>query len=203
MSGMIPVGTNREESDIMGYEDEKIAELKRKRRQEQHTDIREGVYIDSQFVRFSPRKLWDDIEMFIPEDFIEMPEEIQAMKYPSISRPQIILTSLDTRINFAFNLSEKKVTEDQVESFLLQMKELLKRTNPAVKFYQKKKEKLPHGQQVYMFDFKSYGVDEALYNMVSFSPLNDGMLQGIFNCPERCAESWQNAAWQAFQTINA
>ncbi len=189
----------------MKYEDEGLAGLKKELRRLCHRDIKEGVYVEERFITFAPRRLWQDrdIEMYIPEDFIEMPEAVRELKYPSVNRPQVILTSLDTKINFAFNGVEESIGAEQMETFLIQMREVIRRTNPAVVFYKEKKGKLPHGQEIHMFDFKSYGIDEALYNMITFVSLKNITLQGIFNCPERSEEDWSEAAWQAFQTIGS
>lgn len=76
----------------MEYEDEKIAELKKEMRRMKYTDIKgEGVYINNRFTKFSARCVNDYAELYLPEEFIEMPEEMQIMKFPSVCRPQKIL----------------------------------------------------------------------------------------------------------------
>lgn len=51
-----------------------------------------------------------------------------------------------------------------------------------------------------MFDFKSYGIDEQMYNMMCTISFHGGILHGIFNCLDRDSEDWKEVAWQVFQT---
>lgn len=90
--------------------DIQIAELKKVRRKHKFTNIEDGLFIGDMFVKFSARDILEGIECLIPEEFIDMPEEVQLMKYPSVSRPQRILTSLDSRVNFAFSLLKENIS---------------------------------------------------------------------------------------------
>ncbi len=50
---------------------------------------------------------------------------------------------------------------------------------------------LSDSRLVEMFDYRSYGVDEKLYNMMCFASFPFcGILHGIFNCLESEAEQW-------------
>ena len=50
---------------------------------------------------------------------------------------------------------------------------------------------LSDSRLVEMFDYRSYGVDEKLYNMMCFASFPSWILHGIFNCLESEAEQWQ------------
>ena len=126
--------------------DEKIAELKRERRRLKYTDITgEGVFISDVFVTFGPREILGAARLYIPDTFIEMPKEVQRMKFPSVSRPQVILTSLDSSVNFAFSLVDIRTPDSQIGTLTLQMKETLKTANPAAVFYIEESELLDSG----------------------------------------------------------
>lgn len=185
----------------MEYPDIQIAELKKVRRKQKFTNIEEGLFIGDTFVKFSARDILEGIECLIPEEFIDMPEEVQLMKYPSVSRPQRILTSLDSRVNFTFSLLKESIPEEQMEDLTAQLKELIHKTNPAAVFYREDAKELFNKKKIYMFNFKSFSVDGQIYHMMCFTSLNCGMLHATFNCPEEFSDDWEEAVWQAFQTI--
>lgn len=187
----------------MEYEDEKIAELKKELRRQKYTDIKgKGVFIKGQFIKFGLRAINDNVELHIPEDFIDMPEEIQHMKFPSVSRPKRIFTSLDGSVNFAFSIVDNQIPDNQIESLTGQMEKVIRKSNPAAVFYMDALESLASGRPICMFDFKSFSVDEQMYNMVCFTPLSCGTLHGTFICLDRDSGDWKNIAWEAFKTIS-
>lgn len=184
------------------YKDETIAKLKTEIFKRNYASIYEdGVYINNRLMKFVPRSIGAWAAMYLPEEFIEMPEEIQRMKYPSESRPQMIYTSLDTTVNFAFNMVRQEIQPEQAESLADQLMEVIGRANPAAVFYREENETLSQEQPIYMFDFKSYGIDEPLYHMMCITTLRGMVVHGTFSCMERDAEEWQEAAWEAFQSI--
>ena len=123
------------------------------------------------------------------------------MKFPSVSRPQRIFTSLDSSVNFAFSIVDHQIPDTQVKSLAEQMEAVICKSNPAAIFYQNDQSVLVSGRTICMFDFKNYGIDEQMYNMVCFTSLNHGTLHGTFICLDRDADDWRKAAWEAFKTI--
>lgn len=187
----------------MEYKDEKIAQLKKEINSLKNTDIKEaGVFINDRLTKFSARPVNEYVELYIPEEFIVMPKEMQLMKFPSVSRPQRIFTSLDGSVNFTFSLVEQCISDEQIETLAMQMKEIICRSNPAAVYYQEETEHLASGRPISMFDFKNFGVDSQMYNMVCITPISCGTLHSTFICLEEDSEDWKEFAWEAFQTIH-
>lgn len=189
--------------NTMNYIDEEIIELKKIKRNQEYRDIRgDGIFIHDHLTRFVPNVIFEQLELYLPEDFIKMPDEFAALKYPSVNRPQKILTSLDGRTNFAFNLfTETSVPAEDVDKLAKKMKTMLQHSNPSLVFEWEESGVLSDSRLVEMFDYRSYGVDEKLYNMMCFASFPCGILHGIFNCLESEAEQWQGAAWQVFLSL--
>ena len=78
---------------------------------------------------------------------------------------------------------------------------MLQHSNPSLVFEWEESGVLSDSRLVEMFDYRSYGVDEKLYNMMCFASFPCGILHGIFNCLESEAEQWQGAAWQVFLSL--
>ena len=186
----------------MDYHDEKLVALKLKKHALKHTDIKkDGIYVNDEFIKFQLTEVIEDIALYLPETFIEMPEDIAVIKYPSSNRPQIIKTSLKTDVNFTFNLFPEVISQEEAQAYITLQKEMIKKTNPAFRFIEEREGMTQQERTVVMFDFISYGLDDQFYNMMCLVPLHCGALQMNFNCLDRDCEEWKEAVWQAFLTI--
>lgn len=185
----------------MEYDDEQIIAVKKQMKALQTANIKEqGIYIGEEYFKFQSVHIFDNVSIYLPESFIEMPDKIRKMKYPSDNRPDVIKTNLNTNINFAFNWLENLNCINQGEELSGQIKDVLIKTNPSFVFYEDRNGKTYSGNIIKMFDFKSYGIDEQMYNMMCTISFHGGILHGIFNCLDRDSEDWKEVAWQVFQT---
>ncbi|MDR7810498.1 hypothetical protein [Lacrimispora sp.] len=186
---------------MMEYDDEQIIAVKKQMKALQTANIKEqGIYIGEEYFKFQSVHIFDNVSIYLPESFIEMPDKIRKMKYPSDNRPDVIKTNLNTNINFAFNWLENLNCINQGEELSGQIKDVLIKTNPSFVFYEDRNGKTYSGNKIKMFDFKSYGIDEQMYNMMCTISFHGGILHGIFNCLDRDSEDWKEVAWQVFQT---
>lgn len=186
----------------MKYEDEKIMEMKKLVRKRICNIAEGGLYTGNEHLMFKEYEIFDRrIGVLLPEKFVDMPEEVKEFKYPKIGRPQIIKTNLDVSTNFSFNLFEETVDLEQARSLAIDFKLAIKKLNPAAVFYDEISEVNTYGLTVNMFDFKGYGLDEQIYNIVCVIALSKGILHGIFNCPNNYMDDWKNAAYQVFWMI--
>ena len=95
-------------------------------------------------VTFSEIKLFNNaFAITLPDFLVDMPLSIAKIKYPSEQRPQIIKTSMDTTVNFAFNLFNMVTNDEQITDATKQFKNVIARVNPAYVFYHFKIEEEP------------------------------------------------------------
>lgn len=85
--------------------DEKILKAREMAQRQKNINIREeSVYIDGQFYSFRAMPILENrVSIWVPDTFGVMPSRFVKQKYPMEERPQLVLTSQDTTINFAFN----------------------------------------------------------------------------------------------------
>lgn len=185
--------------------DEKILEMKREKEKAKNNDITQGgVYIKEEFVEFEEVKLFNEsMGILLPKSFVNLPENMKRVKYPSESRPQIIKTSLDTSVNFCFSLLQMPIKNEQTIEAVKQFKTILKRVNPAYVFFDLKQEKIGENEEktVSWFDFKSYGIDFPMYNIMYVVPIKNKVMHGIFNCLYKDVEEWKEYAFQVIKSI--
>lgn len=180
--------------------DEKIVEFRRRARKEKYSTLETGMYINDELVEFKRQKLFHDkLSIMLPMTFVDLPTNLAKIKYTSEQRPQIIKTSLDTTVNLGINMLNVDIQDEQIEPLLEQAKTALKRMNPAMTFYDSKIEKAP--MMLGWFEFKSFGLDSNVYNLMFVTRVDGKMVQGVFNCIYEDALEWRDAAHQMVNSI--
>lgn len=140
------------------------------------------------------------MSILLPVSFVDMPQKIARLKYPSEQRPQIIKTDLLGSTNFAFNLFDKAIKPVQMQSAADGMKSILKKVNPANIFYESGTE--PLGETMLSwFEFKGHGIDTQIYYIVFLTSIGGKLMHGIFNCAVADMEAWKEAAFQVIRSI--
>lgn len=180
--------------------DEKILEYRRRARKEKYNSLETGMYIKDEFVQFERNELFrKKMSIMLPSSFVNMPHNLAKIKYASEQRPQVIKTSLDTTVNIGFNMLNADIQDNQIETLLGQAKEALKRLNPAFVFYDSRVEQEP--VTLGWFEFKSYGLDKNVYNLMFITRIGGKMMHGGFNCDYDDALEWRDAAHQMIASI--
>ena len=120
----------------MDFLDEKIIEARRKEAQKELDIRKDGLIVKGEKIEFRDTPLFQEkMSILLPASFVDMPQKIARLKYPS-ERPQIIKTDLLGSTNFAFNLFDKAIQPAQMKSAADGMKLILKKVNPANVFYE-------------------------------------------------------------------
>lgn len=179
--------------------DEKILEYRRRARKEKYNSLETGMYIKDEMVQFERQELFQGkLSIMLPTTFVDLPTNLAKIKYSSEQRPQVIKTSLDTTVNWGFSMLNVTIYSEQIKTLQEQAKEALKRLNPSFVFYESKVEdNIPLG----WFEFKSYGIDGNVYNLMLITIVDEKMVHGIFNCKYDDALEWRDASRQMMYSI--
>lgn len=186
----------------MQYSDERIIPLKMDQREQQTPmSLEEGYFINGRLVKFIKMELFDkQLVVYLPENFIDMPEQICVLKYPFSPHPQIIKTDLTCHENFLFNILDNPegLTGSEVaNSFVVS----LTRTNPSIKIGELTTEMIQADMEATFFEFICYGVDAQIYNLVSLIVSDSRIIQSTFNCPVQSKPEWEKVAKDVFLHI--
>ena len=185
----------------MDFLDEKIIEARRKEAQKGLNIREDGLIVNGEQIDFQEMLLFHEkMTILLPTSFVDMPQKIARIKYPSEQRPQIIKTDLLGSTNFAFNLFDKTIKPVQMQSAADGMKSILKKVNPANIFYESGTE--PLGETMLSwFEFKGHGIDTQIYYIVFLTSIGGKLMHGIFNCAVADMEAWKEAAFQVIRSI--
>lgn len=187
----------------MEYFDEEIINAKRELERLKHTTLETGIYVGDELITFTKIELPDtEIKMYLPEQFIIMPNMVKEMKYPTQNAPDFIVTSLDSMVNFAFNILPVVLEAGDTKVMSDQFQNALHNVNPSLKFQNQTSDvTTDQGNEMSWFEFKGYALDGQNYNRMYIVKMKHTVLHGIFNCPMEFKEEWIRIVEQCFESI--
>lgn len=188
----------------MGHIDEKIIFEQNKYKKESVGDVYNGYLIKEEKYTFNQCFFFDGkMSIYLPEGFMDLPEDLAKLKYPSENRPQIIKSSIDNTINIAFNLLEVDMTNEAVLEMIKSFKNIIKNVNPSNRFLDEGMEVIANNKNLAWFDFLSNGLDGTIYTIVVCSVVENKLLHCVFNCMEDSMVAWKKVALDMFKSISA
>ena len=146
------------------YYDKQIIPLKVRNYEAEAMSLDTGYYIEGRLETFSKEQYFDDLlSIYIPESFIDMPDEIKEIKYPTYFRPEIIKTNLAGDVNLSISLL--KVGEDmEIKTLVTDFRNLLAKAHNGIKFLEYDEFDNDGFVKMYCFDFIIPGIDERIYH---------------------------------------
>ena len=183
------------------YYDKQIIPLKVGNFEAEAMSLDTGYYIEGRFETFSKEQYFDKLlSIYIPESFIDMPDEIKEIKYPTNFRPEIIKTNLAGDVNLSISLL--KVSEDtEVKTLVTAFKSLLSKAHNGIKFLEYDELEKEGYVKMYCFDFIIPGIDERIYHKTGLGKIGRETVQVMFNCREPLSWTWKKAVNDILQNI--
>ena len=184
-----------------GYIDEKIIPMKLETDNNISMSLEDGHYISGKLENFTKALYFNDsVSIYTPSSFIDMPDEIKEIKYPTSFRPEIIKTNLAGDINLSLSLLEEGKDAD-VETLQSDLRSLLSKAHKGIKFLEAKKLNKEGFVEMNCFDFILPGIDEKIFHMMGMGKNDRQIIQVIFNCREPDANAWKKAVIDIFENI--
>ena len=186
---------------MKNYYDKQIIPLKVRSSEAEAMSLDTGYYIEGRLETFSKEQYCDNLlSIYIPESFIDMPDEIKEIKYPTNFRPEIIKTNLAGDVNISISLI--KVSEDtEVKTLVTDFKNLLSKAHNGIKFLEYNELEKEGCVKMYCFDFIIPGIDERIYHKTGLGKIGRETVQVMFNCREPLAWTWKKAVNDILQNI--
>ena len=187
----------------MNNYDKQILEARQEEERRRYTTLETGIYVDDELITFAQTTLPDTrIQLYLPEQFVTMPDQVRDMKYPSRNAPDFIVTSLDTTVNFGFNVLPVRLEEGDTKAMSIQFQEALRNINPSIRISERVDNTVTEtGSEMSWFGFKGYVLDGQNYNRMYIIRLAKNVLHGIFNCPPRVRDQWEDIVDQCFRSV--
>ncbi|MGP4081166.1 hypothetical protein ACTWQL_14755 [Pseudalkalibacillus sp. R45] len=145
--------------------------------------------------------LSDQVEILLPESFDVMDEEQAKLKYPGERRPTLIYTNENATVNIAFNHTENKASNEQMEDVLKGMVDTFKNMYPSAEWLNKEVYEI-HGKNVASMELITPAMDTEIYNLMFMMELDGKLLLGTVNSTKEQMEDWQPIAKEMMKSIN-
>lgn len=186
----------------MNYYDQELLLAKKALERESYVTLETGIYVDETLLEFDEIFLEDlRIRLIFPISFVLMPKNIKKIKYPSNEAPTVLMTNLDTTVNFGFNSLHDSLQDKELQELTLKFQSAIKSQNPSIYCEKVKNAETTVGKEMSGFDYVSYSLDGRNFNRMVFIRMEKFVVQGVFNCPDRDKMMWENIADQVFTTI--
>lgn len=186
---------------VANYYDKQIIPLKVRSSEAEAMSLDTGYYIEGRLETFSKEQYFDNLlSIYIPESFIDMPDEIKEIKYPTNFRPEIIKTNLAGDVNLSISLIN--LSEDtEVKTLVTDFKNLLSKAHNGIKFLEYNELEKEGCVKMYCFDFIILGIDERIYHKAGLGKIGRETVQVMFNCREPLSWTWKKAVNDILQNI--
>ena len=183
------------------YYDKQIIPLKVRSSEAEAMSLDTGYYIEGRLETFSKEQYFDNLlSIYIPESFIDMPDEIKEIKYPTNFRPEIIKTNIAGDVNLSISLL--KVGEDmEIKTLVTDFRNLLAKAHNGIKFLEYDEFDNDCCVKMYCFDFIIPGIDERIYHKTGLGKIGRETVQVMFNCREPLSWTWKKAVNDILQNI--
>ena len=185
----------------MKYKDEQIALMRNEQKKSKYVNSETGMYVENIFIKFHQIELLSFFRIMMPEEFTQMEPKLAAKKYPSVDRPQLIMTDEEGVVNFTFSLFEEEIEAEKIDGTLNQFQIMITTAQPANKFMGKGHIETNKYRCGWM-EFKSHTLDGAVYNILSIIVIKERFILGLFNCPYEEWLDWKPVMLELLNTIN-
>jgi hypothetical protein len=180
------------------YPDEEILQKRQERLKEEHTTLENGMYINGEIITFEREDILETFSIMIPVDFSVMEEEYSRVKYPSVFRPQYLLTSLDLSTDFGFNVFSDNLGEMNTLQVTEQIQKTLLGEQDVYEFSEVEE---IEGTKIYWFDFHHSAMDSTVYHIISLFRVEQKIVQVNFNCILTEHQDWKNAVIKMLESV--
>ena len=142
------------------------------------------------------------LSIWLPNNFIELPDAIKKLKYPGEGRPQVIRTIPVGGVDFGINLLPLEGSDQMTIEFSKQMYQLTRNMRPAELYYDKKLERNEKtGRIVSWFDYISHVLDAKLYNLIGTTFAAGKTVNFVFNCIAQDMSVWKPVALEVLFSL--
>ncbi|MBR4083891.1 MAG: hypothetical protein IKK33_06360 [Lachnospiraceae bacterium] len=184
-------------------EDEQFIKEANEYKKETRGSIYSNIFVKGEEMLFDKFIFEEDrIEVYLPVDFIDIPEPIKKYKYPSEGRPKYIKTHRLGGVDFGLNPLPLEGTDAMTKEVGEQMYQITKNYKPYDLFLDKESNINENTNKlVFWFDFITRGIDAMIYNFMGVTSVAGKQLNFVFNCNAEEKDIWKPIAKEVFMSI--
>jgi len=152
-------------------------------------------------VELEKRSLLDDkIEILVPKGWKPMSEDLIKIKYPGARPPKYVLSDVTGGISLAFNHTDTRATQEQIEAFKGVLKSTLTNAYPEAEWIEDSVKEI-NGKKVGFCKVITNALSRRIYNQMFFTDLDGKLLICSFNAVENKMKDWKSAADEIMNSL--
>ena len=140
------------------------------------------------------------VEILLPKEFEVMSEDMMKLKYPSERRPTLVYTDKTGGVNVAFNHTENKASQQQIDVFKESFVSTFKNLYPSAEWKGTGVTEI-NGRKVGYLELVTPAIDTKIYNLMFFTDLDGRLLLCTFNCVAKKEKDWLEPAKQIMNSL--
>lgn len=126
--------------------------------------------------------LFNELRIWIPDDFVHMSESMVDCLYPFAERPQILYTNEEKNQYYTFRLTEKSLLADKVMPAAREIRKMIGSLAPASLLSQAMAQSI-NGLASGSFSFRTDSINESQIHTFYIISLKNQMLLCVTTCP--------------------
>jgi hypothetical protein len=147
------------------------------------------------------RSLLDDkIELLVPKAWKQMSEENVKIKYPGPRPPKYVLSDVTGGISLAFNHTDSKATQTDLETYKGVLKGVMNNAYPNAEWLEDGIKEI-NGKKVAYYKVITDAQSGRIYNQMFFTDLEGKLLICSFNVVENKMKDWKSTADQIMNSL--
>jgi hypothetical protein len=152
-------------------------------------------------VELEKRTLLDNkIEILVPKDWKPMSEDLIKIKYPGAKPPTYVLSDVSGGISLAFNHTDSRATQGQVETYKGYLKKSLEDAFEDEEWIDDGIKEI-NGKKVGFLKLVTNTSSGKIYNQMFFTDLDGKLLIISFNVVENKMKDWKAAADEIMNSL--
>jgi len=157
-----------------------------------------GIFLP---VELEKRTLLDNkIEILVPKGWKPMSEDLIKIKYPGSKPPKYVLSDVSGGISLAFNHTDSRATQEQVETYKGFLKKSLESAFEDEEWIEEGIKEI-NGRKVGLFKLITNTSSGKIYNQMFFTDLDGKLLIISFNVVENKMKDWKTVADEIMNSL--
>lgn len=146
------------------------------------------------------------VSLSIPSDFILMPDEMKARKYPNKPGPSIVYANVQGSITIGIGLAKYNTATNNIENCVSVLQKAIDNTHPSAEWISSGVMNINNKKVGYIefvvpiTDMEIYDVD--MYNLMFFTEYESKLLMCNFNCSVDNDHKWYTVAHKIMNSID-
>lgn len=140
------------------------------------------------------------LELLMPKDWKQMPDDMVKIKYPGPRPPKLVYSDRTGGISLAFNHTDSRVREGELDVYFKVLKQSMETAYPDAKWEDSGFMDL-NGRKAGYLKLLTEASNATIWNYLFFTDVDGKLFIGTFNCVESKMATWKPVAEEIIRSV--